>query len=122
MTNSVALPLSEKICDEKDFALPRRPRVNQCGEAEPTHGRQDGLHVPVGSRAILDGLEQLAGRHHGLALEDLPQDGDGRCRQLREVGQRASLDFAVLAIAFTKEDRGRRVAIGDGGDVQANRL
>jgi len=96
--------------------------VNECGEAETTHGRQDGLHVPVGSRAILDDLEQLVGGHHGLALEDLPQDGDGRCRQLREVGQRARLDFAVLAIAFTKEDRGRGVTIGDGGDVHANLL
>jgi hypothetical protein len=40
-----------------------------------------------------------------LALEDLTQDGDGLRRQLRQVGQGACLDFAVLAIALTKKDR-----------------
>jgi hypothetical protein len=96
--------------------------VNQSWEAEATHGGQDGFHVPVGPRAILDDFQQLVGGHHGLALENLTQDGDGLSRQFREVGQSACLDFTVLTIAFTQEDSRRRVAIGYGGYIHGNRL
>ena len=38
---------------------------------------------------------------------------------MRDIGERASLDFAVLAIGFAKEDGGRGLAVGDGGHVHA---
>ena len=96
--------------------------MDQPWEAEPTHGGQDSLDMPVGSRAIFDDLEQLVGRHHGLALQDLTQGGNGISRQLGKVGQGARLDLAVLAIALTKKNSGRGVPIGYGGDIHANIL
>ena len=39
--------------------------------------------------------------------------------EMSDVGNGASLDFAVVAIRFAEEDGGRRVAIGYGGDVHA---
>ena len=38
---------------------------------------------------------------------------------MSDVGDGASLDFAVEAIGFAEEDGGRGVAIGDGGDIHA---
>src|SRR5437016_1475139 len=38
---------------------------------------------------------------------------------MSNVGEGASLDFAVLAIGFAEKDGGRGVAIGDGSDVHA---
>ena len=52
--------------------------------------------------------------------EDLTQDLDSLGWQLREVGQGACLDFAILAIALTKKDSGRRLAIGYAGDVHTD--
>ena len=39
--------------------------------------------------------------------------------EMSDVGNGASLDFAVVAIRFAEEDGGRRVAIGYSGDVHA---
>jgi hypothetical protein len=39
--------------------------------------------------------------------------------EMRDVGEGAGFDFAVLAIGFAKEDGGRGVAIGHGGNVHA---
>ena len=36
-----------------------------------------------------------------------------------DIGEGASLDFAVLTVGFAQEDGGRGVAVGDGGDVHA---
>ena len=38
---------------------------------------------------------------------------------MREIGEGAVEDFAVLAEGFAEEDGGRGVAVGDGGDVHA---
>jgi hypothetical protein len=39
--------------------------------------------------------------------------------EMSDVGNGASLDFAVLTIGFAEEDGGRRVAVRHGGDVHA---
>jgi hypothetical protein len=39
--------------------------------------------------------------------------------EMSDVGDGASLDFAVLAVGFAEEDGGGRVAVGHGGDVHA---
>ena len=36
---------------------------------------------------------------------------------LEEIGEGASLDLAVLAIALAQQDSGGRAAVGDGGNV-----
>ena len=39
--------------------------------------------------------------------------------EMSDVGDGASLDFAIEAIGFAEEDGGRGVAIGDGGYIHA---
>ena len=43
-------------------------------------------------------------------------------RKMRDVGEGASLDSAVLAIGFPEEDSRRGVAVGHGGDVHAYKI
>jgi hypothetical protein len=51
--------------------------------------------------------QPLRRRHHGLALEDPAQRFDLGRRPAREIGERARLDLAVIAIALAQEDRRR---------------
>ena len=50
-------------------------------------------------------------------LETAAQHGDRFGGQLGEIGEGASLDLAVLAIALAQQDSGGRAAVGDGGNV-----
>ena len=59
----------------------------------------------------------LADRGQRIAAQRGAQGLDAFERQLREVGQRAVLDLAVLAIGLAQQERGAGVAIGDLGDV-----
>lgn len=72
--------------------------------------------------AVFDDFEHIVGGDHLLPLEDLPQDVDGLRVQLREVCQGASFDFAVFSISLAKQDSGRRVTIGNGGDIHADTI
>jgi hypothetical protein len=45
---------------------------------------------------------------------------DARRLAMGEIGQGAVFDFAVIAVGLAKENGGRGVAVGDGGDVYAD--
>src|SRR5262249_33647396 len=54
---------------------------------------------------------------HYLAARNEPADRlNQRLRQLRQIGQRALINFAALAIALTQQDRWRRLSVRDGVD------
>ena len=85
------------------------------GQAESTHGREYGRDVSmVEGRDVLEGL--LRGEE-GFPLETAAQHGDRFGGQLGEIGEGASLDLAVLAIALAQQDSEGRAAVGDGGNV-----
>lgn len=56
-------------------------------------------------------------RHEGLAGEHPAQAVDLRLQPVGEVGERARLDLAALAIALTQQDGRRRIAVRDARDV-----
>ena len=83
----------------------------------PGHGEQ-GVDVAVGEGAF-DG-EGVFGADEALALEDSAQGVDFLCGPVGEVGQCAFADSAAFAPAFSQEDGGAGVAVGDGFDVHGN--
>ena len=55
-----------------------------------------------------------------LAAKGATEGFDARRIPVGEIGEGAIFDFAVFAVGLTKEDGGRRLAIGDGGDVHVD--
>jgi hypothetical protein len=112
-------------------------------DAGNNHG-DDEVAMAAGSR-IEDGIEvqvaqatedrsDMAVRQGASDAEGVWQRGGGdsqragQCqaegvnllrREVSDIGDGASLDFAIEAIGLAEEDSGRGVAIGDGGDVHA---
>src|SRR5260370_11530394 len=66
-----------------------------------------------------EGILQRRRRRSGRAGQDQAEGLDLMGGEMRDVGNGAGLDFAVLAVGFAEEDGGRRVAVGHGGDVHA---
>ena len=78
---------------------------------------------------LFQGIQHAKDRTEGgfgeRGMIKLPAEGategfDARRIPVGEIGQRAILDFAVLAVGLPKEDSGGRLAIGDGGDVHVD--
>jgi hypothetical protein len=59
---------------------------------------------------VLNGEERFALKRSANELND-------RHGQVREVGEGTILDLPILAVALSEENSGRRVSIGDGGDI-----
>ena len=95
---------------------PLRSLRQRLVEPEPAHRPEHGGDVAVRQRA--DDLEALgAERHEGLPGQHPAQALDLRLRPIGDVGERARLDLAPLAIALAQEDGGRRIAVRDARDV-----
>ena len=89
-------------------------------EPEPAQRPERGGDMAMRQRA--GDLEALGSeRHEGLVGEYPAQAVDLRLRPVGEVGERAGLDLAFLAIALAQEDGGRRIAVGDARDVHDKR-
>src|SRR5580692_3171051 len=89
-------------------------------ELEPAHRPERGGDVAVRQRA--GDLEALGSqRRQGLAGKHPAQAVDLRLRPVGDVGERARLDLAALAIALAQEDGGPRIAVWDARDVHAKR-
>ena len=89
------------------------------GGDEPVQAQSEqGIDVAVGEGAF-DG-EGVFGADEALALEDSAQGVDFLCRPVGEVGQCAFAHALALAPAFSQEDGGAGVAVGDGFDVHGN--
>jgi hypothetical protein len=87
---------------------------------EPAHRPEHGGDVAVRQRAgDLEGLGSQ--RRQGLAGEHPAQAVNLRLRPVEDVGERARLDLAALAIALAQEDGGRRIAVWDARDVHDKR-
>src|SRR5208337_4528638 len=81
-------------------------------EPEPAHRPEHGGDVTVRQRA--GDLEALGSeRHERLAGEHPAQAVDLLIRPVGDIGERARLDLASLAIALTQQDGGRRIAVGN---------
>src|SRR5215469_5642148 len=93
---------------------------------------EDGIQMQV-AQATKDGGNVAVGKRTG-DVKGIGQGGRWGCQragqsrtkgvnllggEMGDVGEGASLDFAVLAVGFAQEDGGRGVAIGDSGDVHA---
>ena len=78
------------------------------------HGEQ-GVDVAVGQGAF-DG-EGVFGVDEALALEDSAQGVDLLCGPVGEVGKGTFAHAHALAPAFSQEDGGAGVAVGDGFDI-----
>ena len=90
--------------------------AKQSGQPELVHGGENGAHMAVGQRAgDLEGLARRAAGNHGItaAFEQRPKALDNRLWPLGKVGQGAVANFAGVAIGFTQEEAGRRVAVAD---------
>ena len=73
-----------------------------------------GCNVAVRQRALdADGF--LLGGNNGSALQHATQAFDFVLRPGREVAEGALPNFAVFAVAFAKQDGGRRVPVGVAG-------
>src|SRR5580693_3313104 len=89
-------------------------------EPEPAHRPEHGGDVAVRQRT--GDLEALGSeRREGLAGEHPAQAVDLRLRPVGDVGERARLNLAALAIALAQEDGGPRIAVWDARDVHAKR-
>jgi hypothetical protein len=85
-------------------------------EPEPAHRPEHGGDVAMRQRT--GDLEALGGeRHKNLSGEHPAQTLDLGLRPIGDVGERARLDLAALAIAFAQQDGGRRIAVGNARDV-----
>jgi hypothetical protein len=95
-------------------------------------GIEDGIQVQVaqatkdsGDMAVREGPGDEEGVRQGSGgdrkgASQGPAESVHLMRgEMSDVGDRASLDFAVEAIGFAEEDGGRGVAIGHGGDIHA---
>ena len=111
-------PLIEGTHLKMRFTLPAWPRRDETGKAQPSHGLEHGLHVPVLERG--NGSEGLARLDKLVAVEHAAQGGNRFWGQLGEIGQGAGLDLAAFAIALPQQQGGGRGAIGNGGDVHVN--
>ena len=95
-------------------------------------GAEDGIELQIaqatedsGDMAVRKGSgdKERIGQRRGGSGQRACQ-GEAEClhlmrRKMGNVGNGASLDLAVFTIGFTKENGGRRVAIGYGGNVHA---
>ena len=96
--------------------LRRRPRVDQAGKAQPLEGAERRGDMAVGQGAFdIEGFGQAP--HGGSALEQHAPAFDHFGGPFRQVGQRAFLDFGVLAVGLPEKHGGGRVAAG----LRANR-
>jgi hypothetical protein len=66
-----------------------------------------------------EGLRQRGGRATQRAGQCAAESVHLMRGEMSDVGDCASLDFAVEAVGFAEEDGGRGVAIGHGGDIHA---
>ena len=93
-----------------------RPLRQHLVEPEPAHRPEHGGDMAVRQRA--GDLEALGGeRHEGLPGQHPAQALDLRLRPVGDVGERARLDLAALAIALAQQDGGRRNRGWDARDV-----
>ena len=114
-----------------------RCRVEQPSDDEPQRQVAAALGCAAGQQIVEvdapgggQGRKHVAMRQRPADLEAGPADRGQRItaqrgaqsinaldRQLGEVGQRAVLDLAVLAVGLAQQERGAGVAVGDLGDV-----
>ena len=93
-----------------------RPLRQHLVEPEPAHRPERRGDMAVPQRA--GDLEALfADRHEGLAGQHPAQALDLRLRPIGDIGQRARLDLAALAIALAQQDGGARITVRDARDV-----
>jgi hypothetical protein len=114
-----------------------RRRVEQPGDDEPQRQVATALWRTAGQQVVEADAPGSAQSSEDMAMRQRPADLEAGLadwgqritaqrgaqgldtleRQLGEVGQRAVLDLAVLAIGLTQQERGAGVAVGDLGDV-----
>ena len=92
----------------------RTPR-QQAVEVDPSGGAQGGEHVAM--RQGAHDLDRLAGRQQPLAAQHGAQLLDALGWPGGEVGQRAFLGLAVLAVALAQQDGGGRASVGHHVDM-----
>jgi len=66
-----------------------------------------------------DDLHRLGGRQQAVTAQHRPQQIDALGRPARQVGERAVLGFAVLAVALAQQDRRWRAPIGYDRNIHA---
>src|SRR5882724_2501641 len=82
--------------------------AEDCGDMAVRQGPRD----EEGLRQRGEGASQRVGQSEAESVHLMRGE-------MSDVGDGASLDFAVEAVGFAEEDGGRGVAIGYGGDVHA---
>jgi hypothetical protein len=93
--------------------------VDELVEVQSVQGAEDGGHVAVRAGANdIEGLRKRRGDGGG-ALQNGAEGVELSGGPMREVGEGAVANFAVEAEGLAEEDGGRRVAVGDGGDIHA---
>src|SRR5271169_5201201 len=95
----------------------------QLAESRVAEGRGDA----EGIGDLLQDIEHAKDRAEGrfrrkrgtieLSAQGAAERLDARRLPMGEIGEGAVLDFTVLAVSLAKENGGRGVAVGDGGDV-----
>jgi hypothetical protein len=98
------------------LALPLRPARQQPVEADPAQ-RAEGGGMAV--RQGADDLHRATRRRQRLAPQHRLERRDLGRRPVGQVGKRAGLDLAVLAVALAQQDRGARLAVRDDPHVHA---
>jgi hypothetical protein len=96
--------------------------IEEAVEMQLAQRAEDGGDVAVRARADdVEGLRQRGTEGCG-ALQDGAKGIDFDRGPMGEIGDGAVVDLAVLAEALAEEDSGRRVAVGDDGDVHVDRI
>ena len=105
---------------DDEVALAAGNRVEdgiQLQSAQATENRGD-MTVRQGS-GDEEGIRQRRGGSGQGAVQSRAEGCNLLSGEMGDIGEGASLDFAILAIGFTEEDGWRRVAVGYGGDIHA---
>ena len=85
-------------------------------------GRTEHRRDMAVGQAALDGEDRLGTGYGDAAAQQHLQALDHLSGQARQVGQGALADLAVLSVGLAKQDRGGRVAVGDGLDIHGHRM
>src|SRR5215469_17570934 len=105
---------------DDEVALTAGSRVEDGIQMQVAQATEDGGDVAVGKRARdVKGMGQGGRWCCQRAGQSRTEGVNLLGGKMGDVGEGASLDFAVLTVRLAQEDGGRGVAVGDGGDVHA---